>query len=410
LGAEAAGLYFEKTKKERWLRVFVYGLNSCGMRNTVIQSYRDFLKENGHEVVNKLADSEVALIWTCAFRGDVRDNSLLVINRLIREYSGEIIVCGCLPDIDIELLRRYFKGRIISWRNDAAELEKFFGTPNRKLSEIPLVLFKKQLYVDEADYRRKNPSADVPYIGRFIQIYISEGCIWECTYCSERLAFPPYRSFNMDEIVETCHREVERSRKTGVVLLGDSVGDYGYDTGSSLPALIHRLKARVPNIKIALQDFNPFHFLKFNDEMVEFIQGGLIVHLQIPYQSASDRILQLMKRPYSRADIEKVFGTLNSLHFTEFDSHIIVGFPGETEEDFEASVQFAIQHHPKYMLVNVFMESPNMPAAKFANKIEAKIKRRRSAEARVRFESAGIMVNSDNSELAHERFRRLNQG
>jgi hypothetical protein len=233
--------------------------------------------------------------------------------------------------------------------------------------------------------------------------------VWECAYCSERLAFPPYRSFNEDDIVETCRREVEQSGKRAVVLLGDSVGDYGIDTGSSLPRLIRRLRDMVPGIKLALQDFNPYHFIKFYDDMVEFLRSGLVVHLQIPYQSASDHILRLMKRPYKRSDLDKIFGTINELGFTEFDSHMIVGFPGETEEDFEESVAFAIRHRPKYMLVNGFMESPQMPAAKLPGKVDEETKHYRIREGETRLKVIGIICNADDSEYARKRFYRMNQ-
>lgn len=380
------------------------------MRNTVIQSYHDFLTANGHEIVDSLAQSEAVLIWTCAFRRDVRDNCLQEIGRLTGEYPGEVIVAGCLPDIDRDLLRKHFQGRIIPWREDSEQMKKIFGAPRRELSAVPLVLFKKQLYTDEKKYREDHPHADIPYIGRYLQIYISEGCPWECTYCSERLAFPPYRSFDPDAIVSTCRREVERSGAKAVVLLGDSVGDYGCDLGTSLPVLIETLRAQIPGIRIALQDFNPYHFLKFYREMVGFLQSGLVVHLQIPYQSASDPILKLMKRPYTRADLDRVFDTLNSCGFTEFDSHMIVGFPGEAEADFEESLSFAVRHRPKYMLVNGFMESPGMPTARFPGKVDPAVRNRRLLEARNRLVAAGIICNCDDSEHARERFQKLNLG
>jgi len=391
------------------VKVYIHGLNSCGMRNTVIQSYRDFLIANGHEIVGRMADSDKVLVWTCGFRKDVRDNSIAEIGRLEKEYQGELLVAGCLPDIDRDLLRKNFSGKIIPWREDGVEMERVFGAPKKKLSEIPLVLFKKQLYEDEEVFRKNNPGADVPYIGRYTQVYISEGCRWECTYCSERLTFPPYRSFPEDHIVETCRREWEVSAKKGVVLLGDSVGDYGIDTGSSLPKLLRRLQTTIPGITIALQDFNPFHFMKFYDDMVSFIRASLIVHLQMPYQSASDHILNLMKRPYTRDLLNMVFGTLNDLGFRELDSHMIVGFPGEREEDFEESVQFALRYRPKYMLINGFMEAPGMVAAALPDKVTAETKQRRMEEAEKRFKAVGMMCNRDNSDLANERFRKMDQ-
>jgi tRNA A37 methylthiotransferase MiaB len=389
------------------MKIYICALNSCGMRNAVIQSYRDFLAANGHEVVDTSDDSDVILVWTCGFRRDVRDYSLREIERLVERGRGEVVVAGCLPDIDRQLLAEHFHGRIVPWREHEGAIERLFGSGGKKLTDISLVLVKRQLYRDEATYRREHPDADVPYIGRYIQLYISEGCQSECTYCSERLAFPPYRSFAEEEIVGQCCAEVARSGRADVVLLGDSVGDYGCDTGSSLPSLIRRLSTEIAGLRLGIQDLNPYHFLRLRDEMVDFLKHGLIVHLQMPYQSASDRILQLMKRPYTRADLDQAFGLLNALRFTEVDSHIIVGFPGETQEDFEQSVAFALRYHPKYMLVNGFLETPSMPAASLPDKVPASVRERRLASARERFTAAGIICNSDESELARERFRRM---
>jgi MiaB/RimO family radical SAM methylthiotransferase len=393
------------------MKVFIHGLNTCGMRNVKIWSYRDFLLTNGHEIVDNPADAEVAVLWTCAFRTDVRDNSLSEIARYLREYSAEVVVAGCLPDIDRNLMNKHFKGRvkIVNWSDDEEKMQEIFGAPNKRLSEIPLILSKEQLYEDEATFRKENPGTTVPYIGRYTQLYISEGCNWECTYCSERLAFPPYRSFPEEEIVQRCRWEVEQSGKKAVVLLGDSTGDYGSDTGSSLPTLIHRLLENVAGLRIAIQDLNPFHFLKFYKEMVDLLRARIILHLQIPYQSASDRILRLMKRPYSCDDLNTVFSTINEIGFTEIDSHMIVGFPSETEKDFEESLQFAIDYHPKYMLVNSFLESPGMPATKLPGKVDLETKRRRMMKAEERLKASGIINNCDYSQFARERFLSMNQ-
>ncbi|MFQ5828084.1 MAG: radical SAM protein [Candidatus Methylomirabilia bacterium] len=391
------------------MKVFVHGLNSCGMRNTRMQAYRDYLEANGHELVDYPVEADILLLWTCAFRSDMKANSLAEIKRFEREYKAEVIVAGCLPDIDIEALRGRFRGRVVNWRDDEKKMKQVFGTPKVRLADIPLVLHKDQLYDDEATFRREHPEADVPYIGRYIQLYISDGCPFKCTYCSERLAFPPYHSHPEEQLIHTCRAAVEQTGKNAVVLLGDSIGDYGRDIGTSLPNLIRRLQQAIPDIRIAMQGVNPCHFLKFYDDMVEFLRSGLIVHLQIPFQSASDRILKLMNRPYDRAALDKVFGTINELGFREFDTHIIVGFPGETEDDFQRSLEFALDHHPKYVLLNGFMEAPEMPAARLPAKVDLETTLRRLLRAEARLKAAGILCNCDYGEFSRERFRRMNQ-
>jgi len=380
------------------------------MRNVQISKYVVFLISNGHKLVDKPDNADIILIWTCGFRKDVRDNSISEIERCVKEYKAEVIVAGCFPDIDGDYLRTKFNGKIFPWREDESMMETFFGS-KVKLADIPPVLYKKQLYKDEAKFRKENPDADMPFIGRYAQIYIAEGCPWECTYCSECLAFPPFKSYPEERIIEAVHKATAISNTKNIILLADSVGDYGTDTDSSLPNLIHRIIKEIPDIKIAIQDLNPYHFLKFYQDMFEFIADGIITHLQIPIQSASDRILKKMGRKYTNADLKTIFSMLDTSNFKMIDVHLIVGFPGERDEDFEGSVFFVLNHKSiRYVLLSQFMEAPNIPATNYPNRISDEVKRARIKYAMGQFKKANIICNSDYSSLSKERLRRQNMG
>ncbi|MDD5473262.1 MAG: radical SAM protein [Candidatus Methanoperedens sp.] len=390
------------------MKVFIKGLNGCGMRKTTIQKYCNFLNANGHILVDNPKNSDVILLWTCAFRRDFRDNSISEIKRYQKEFKSELIVAGCLPDIDRGLLSEYFSGRIVNWRDDETKMEEYFGITDKRMSEITFNLGEKRLCHDVAKFKKENPNKDASFVDQFTKLFVAEGCRFKCTYCAERLAFPPYKSFPESELVKECRRLVNETGQLEVMLLGDSVGDYGHDIDSSLPNLIRKLKTINPDLKIALQGLNPAHFIKFYDDMVEFLREGDIRHMQLPIQSASERILKLMQRPYTRADIEKIFTLLNNTDFTEFDTHLIVGFPGETDEDYEETIQFVLHIHPKYVLVSGFMESPAMPAYKLPDKVDSETKYKRLRDAEARIKAAGIICNIDDSELSATRFHTLN--
>lgn len=391
------------------MKVYIHALNSCGMRNVKIKQYCDFLIANNHEIVSSPELADKILIWTCAFRQDVRDNSISEIIHYAEEYFDKVVVAGCLPDINRKLLNENFCGYIVNWKEDDKKLEKIFSAPVKKLSEVKRTFVKPQIYSDAEIFKKENPDKDAPYIGRFIQLYISEGCKFECTYCSERLAFPPYQSFPEDEIIDQCREEVYRSGKNKIVLLADDVGDYGCDIGTTLPNLIYHLRSINPDLRFALQGLNPYYFLKFYNDIIYLLYRDFIIHLQIPFQSASDRILKLMRRPYARVDIDKIFSFFNLIRFKDFDTHIIVGFPGETEEDFNESLQFIMKYQPKYVLINGFMEAPGMEAAKLPDKVNPLVIQQRIMRAVENFKSIGIICNYDNSELSKERFNRLNR-
>jgi len=389
------------------MKVFIKGLNGCTTRKQKLQQYCQFLVANGHEIVNAPSKSDVILLWSCAFRKDWRDNSISEIQRYQREYDSELVVAGCLPDIAPGLLQDSFSGRIVNWRDDEEKMEKIFGV-KAKLSQFLTVYAERKLCNDAEEYRKGHPDKDATFHDQFIKLVISEGCNFECAYCSERLAFPPFRSFPEDELVEACRRMVEETGELDVILLADNLGAYGSDIGSSLPALIRKLKGIQPSLKLALNNLNPAHFVQYYDDMASFLRSGDICHVNLPIQSASARILKLMNRPYTRADIDKIFGLLNSIGFTKFDTHLIIGFPGESEEDIEQTVEFILRHKPNYVLLSGFMQSPGMTAWSLPNHVDEKTKRQRMRVAEALIRAAGIICNTDDGKLSAERYRRLN--
>lgn len=387
------------------MKIFIKGLNSCTMRKQKLQQYRSFIVANGHEIVTNPHDSDKIFIWTCAFRGDVRDNSISEIKRYQKEFSTELIVGGCLPDIYPDLLKNNFNGHIITWKNDRECMINIFG--NRcKFDDI---IFAEDMLCDNIEkFKKENPDKPATFHDQFIKLLISEGCNYKCSYCSERLAFPPYHSFPEDKLVDICRNIVEKTGHLNVMLMSDSLGDYGYDTGSNLPKLVRKLRDIHPDLKIALNNLNPLDFVKFFDDMVKFLKDGLICHLNLPIQSASSHILKLMNRPYTREDMDKTFGLLNDMCFKEFDTHIIVGFPGETEDDFKETIDFILKHIPRYVLASSFMESPNMDTYKFSHKIDEQTKRFRLKNFENIIKSMNIICNIDDSDLSIDRCRRLN--
>lgn len=391
------------------MKVFIKGLNSCAMRKQKLRQYADFLVTNGHEICRSAGDSDTIIVWTCAFRGDVRDNSLAELKRYSQECAANVIAAGCLPDIAPEMLKEAFSGPVINWRDDREKMSAFFGIGKVGLDSLNSVYVERNLCEDTERFRRENPDKDATFHDQFVQLLVSEGCGFKCSYCSERLMFPAYRSFPVVALVEECRKVVEQSGKHEVILLADSLGEYGKDIGSTLSSLMRRLMTIHPRLRIALNNLNPANFIQYFSDMVTFLEQGRIRHLNLPIQSASQRVLSLMNRAYTRVDLDRVFALLNDIGFVEFDTHIIVGFPGEREEDFDETVRFILRHRPKYVLISRYMEAPEMPSAGLPDKVGRETMLRRSEEALQRIKEAGIICNSDHSDIARERLQRINK-
>ncbi|OGL41509.1 MAG: hypothetical protein A2043_09540 [Candidatus Schekmanbacteria bacterium GWA2_38_9] len=390
------------------MKVFIKWLSACATRKAELEQYRSFLVKNGHEIVGKPQDSEVILLWTCGFRRDHKDNSLVEVKRYQNEYNAKLIVAGCLPDIVPQELAEGFSGYVINWRDDKKKMEEYFGRGVVNFDNVCSVFIQENVCEDVDKFRKENPNKDVTFHDQFIKILVSEGCNYKCTYCSEKLAFPPYRSFSENEIVEACRRMVEKTGCYEIILISDSLGDYGCDIGTNLPSLMHNLLEINPKLKIALNNFNPEGFVLFYEEISNFLAKGDIRHLNLPIQSASDRILKLMNRPYSRSDLDKIFGLLNEICYVEFDTHIIIGFPGETKDDINETVEFILKHKPKYVLASCYMETHGMESYNLSNKVTELTMRERLQAAKSRITAAGIICNTDDSGLSIDRFRRLN--
>ncbi|GAI36946.1 unnamed protein product, partial [marine sediment metagenome] len=247
----------------------------------------------------------MVLVWTCGFRGDVVSNSISELNRYSREYPGEVIALGCLPDIDRELIERNFKGRIMPWKGEGELLEEYFQAEAGSYSETNPVFCENAICQNAAEYRRQHPDSDATFWDQFFKLMVNEGCPYNCTYCTERLAFPPFSSVSEERLVDACR--VPPREGNCIVLTGDCLGQYGMDMGSSLPKLIRRLHCEYPETVYVLNDFHPADFLRFYDDIAEFLDRKWITHMVIPIQSASDRILFAMGRGYMKEDLDRVF-------------------------------------------------------------------------------------------------------
>jgi MiaB/RimO family radical SAM methylthiotransferase len=389
------------------VKVFVKGLNACMTRRQEIQEYKEYLKQCGHEIVGSAGQADTVLLWTCGYRSDFRDSSLKTIRKYARMRSRRLVVAGCLPDIAPEMVKRVFKGDIVPWRRDSKKLDEIFGVKGAALENCQAIFAEKKICEDAATYRHLHPGADVTFPDQFNKIVVSRGCGYRCSYCSERLMFPAYRSVPEDELVRACRRIVEASGTKDVILVADSLGEYGRDLKTNLPHLIRSLRKIDPKLRVALNNLNTGDFLRYFKQMEALLRQGAICHLNLPIQSASDRILKKMRRPYARKDLEKVFSMLRRLGFTAYDTHVITGFPGETEADVKTTMEFLLKYKPRYVLISRYMETPRTPAAAFPGKVPVVVAKRRLARMAATLGRAGVICNVEGGALARGRIKRL---
>ena len=259
------------------------------MRKNKLQQYREFILDRGHRLVETPGEADLTLVWTCGFRADFRDASLQALERILATTTGRVLITGCLADICPERLPRNPRCQVMPWRDDVSTLEAVFGE-GPALTGYDPVFVEEKLCDDTARCRLEHPDADYTFHDQFIKLVISEGCLFNCTYCSEKLAFPPFTSFPKERLVRAAREITARTGVYDIMLLADSLGQYGQDSGETFPGLLTALCAIDPRIGLALNNLNPASLVEHLDFLAGLIRNNRIRHLNLPIQSASDKV------------------------------------------------------------------------------------------------------------------------
>lgn len=318
--------------------------NGCRMRESEIATIKD--------------DGKVH-IWTCGFRTDYLEKSHKQVLDAIGKYGKDnIIIEGCAPSIAPEVFDN-FGAEIRPWKS-----QSYNG---------PLFLPKKE-----------NP---VRYLDNYDCLLIQEGCPFSCSYCSEKFAFPPMRSFSFTEII--FHKVCKE-----IMLIGDCIGAWESD-GRNFGWLIEHLSVD----KIHLWNLHPVHALKFIESIMAIHKQGRLGHINIPIQSGSTNILAKMERHYSHLDEYIIFGRLE---FSDYETHILIGFPSETAYDFNETLKLIERIKPTYILASRCMlnEQQIKELGKPADEITMNA---RCRALELLCERLGIICNIEGTEFAKGR-------
>lgn len=168
-------------------------------------------------------------------------------------------------------------------------------------------------------------------------IKVSTGCTGACSYCSIRLGRGKIKSKPISDIVREFKKGIQLGRKH-IALIGTDLGDYGKDTNSDLYELLSRLLEVEGDYKVKLRNVNPRWLIPNHSRFISLAKSRRFVYMQSPIQSGNDRILNLMNRGYASSDFLDACKQLKSACKGLFlRTQIIVGFPTETEEEFNDS-------------------------------------------------------------------------
>lgn len=206
---------------------------------------------------------------------------------------------------------------------------------------------------------------------------VQDGCDYHCTYCTIPLARGNSRNFPISKLVEQAI-EIAKQGVKEIVLTGVNTGDFGKTTGESLESLLMALEEVNGVERIRVSSIEPN--LISTKIIARVAQSRkLLPHFHIPLQSGSNRILSLMKRRYNRELFsEKIVSIKKAIPNVFIGVDVIVGFPGESDEDFFQSYQLLEELKPSFLHVFPYSERPNTPASSFPNKVKSSVITQRS--------------------------------
>ena len=353
----------EKTKPGVYIRTF-----GCAMNEHDTQKLYKIL-EKDYRPVDAPDKAELVLINTCSVRekGEQKLYSTLGEMRELKSANPNMMVgvCGCVAQQEGEALLK--KGRGV---------DLVFGTHN--LSLVPsLVQLRKQGAPPQVAINYREDWEELPlgfadtdpskngkanHVTAFISI--SRGCNKSCSYCIVPTTRGPEVSRALTEIEREVRIAVHRGGRE-IVLLGQTVNSYGLDLSPRV-SFVHLLD-RISQIDgVERIRFTSPHPQEIRADFIECVSTNPKVcrHIHMPLQSGSDRILKLMNRNYRRAKYLKIIEDLKTrVPDMAITTDFIVGFPGETEEDFQQSLEIMdiVQFDLSYSFA--FSPRPGTPAA-----------------------------------------------
>ena len=351
----------------------------CQMNEHDTENIKAILESMSFVEIEEMEEADLILLNTCAIRENAHNKVFGYIGRIkhLKQTKKDIIVglCGCMAQEEVvvdEIINKY------KW------LDMVFGTHN--INNLPNILKrvidKKKQEIEVLSFEG-NVLENMP-VKRDSKykawVNIMYGCDKFCTYC----IVPYTRGKQRSRTKENILKEVEELVKNGyleVTLLGQNVNAYGKDLDTDYR--MENLLEDVAKTGIQRVRFVTSHPWDFTDKMIEVIGKfpNIMPYIHLPLQSGSNRILKLMNRRYTKESylelVEKLRKNIPNISLT---TDIIVGFPNETREDFEETLE--VVNICKYDSAFTFIFSPRegTPAAKMIDNVTLEEKNKRLQE------------------------------
>ena len=344
-------------------KIFVeaYGCSASFADSEMISG---LIVNGGHTLATDSSESDLNLIVTCSVK-DTTANKMM--HRIKSLKTKPLIVAGCLPKAEQSNVEKFTENASLLGPNS---LGKTLDVINSTLSG------KKQIALEDSDLSKVGlPKVRLNSAVGIVEI--ASGCMSECTFCQTKLAKGDLSSYRLGDIVRQVKTEIKEGCKE-VWLTSTDNGCYGFDIGTDLPTLVNAVSEIPKDFMIRVGMMNPMYMSRIKQELIESYDNEKVFKfLHIPVQSGSNKVLNDMKRGHTSETFREIVKkTKDRFENFTISTDIIVGFPSETEEDFQKTLTLLDETKPDVVNLSKYSARPGTDAAELKQIDAAEIKRR----------------------------------
>lgn len=370
------------------MKIAFYTLG-CKTNQYETQAMERLLCEQGHEICSFEDDCDCYIVNTCSVTAVADKKNRAIIRRCRREHPRAILgVCGCYSQHAAQAVREL-------------EVDVVGGSGGRQqFLEDLLAAAQSRTYQEHLDNALRRREFEVLPAGGLQErtramLKVQDGCTNFCTYCIIPYTRGPIRSAPLETAVAQA-KQLEQAGYREIVVTGIEIAGWGKDLPGKPPVwlLIAEICKAVPHLRIRLGSLEP---RIVTEEFVAALSGfqNLCPQFHLSMQSGCDTVLARMKRKYNTEEyMESLERLRNAFPGCAITTDMIVGFPGETEEEFEKSLSFIRQCRFADMHIFPYSRRPGTPAAEMPGQLPNAVKEERSRRA--------IAVAQDMSRCYHQ--------
>ena len=346
----------------------------CKANQYDTEKFRQELEARGVEVVDEPDGADACVVNTCTVTNKADAVARKAIRRVKREHPDiRVLVAGCSAALHPEMYSQMKSVDAVVRGHDAVEVADSIAP------EAPY------LDVDEEPIGAKLLQQDQRGTRGWMKI--QDGCDRRCSFCATRLARGKSRSRLPDDIVTEAKGLSEFHRE--IVFTGIHIGHYGLDLNEpggpqfSLSRLVERLLNEVPDVRFRMGSIEATEIDDLLLDLLENSGGRLVPHLHVPMQAGSDNVLRAMRRWHTREQYRgRMLKIAERLPYIGLGADVIVGFPGETDEDFQQTRALVEELPFTYLHVFPYSERDNTVAAELPNPVHSTVAAARSKDLR----------------------------